>query len=79
MADGLGSLALYQNEESVRGYSLSLIILRLYRSPLPALLESRYGCHSRLGFLPRPPQHMSPGRYGGQSYTPHDAREMVCL
>ena len=41
MADGAGSLALYQSEKSVSGYCLRLIILRVYRFSSLAPLVSR--------------------------------------
>jgi hypothetical protein len=78
MADGPGSLALYQSETSVRAYCLSLIILRVFRFSPPAPPDSRHGCHGRRSLLP-PPQRLYPRRYGGQSGRLHDAREMACL
>jgi hypothetical protein len=55
-----------------------MIILRLYRSPLLHRWIAVTDV-TAAEFSPRPPQHMSPHRYGGQSYRLHDAQEMVCL
>ena len=73
-ADGPCRPALYQTEKSVRGYCLSVIILRVFRCSSLAPRDGRYGWHGRRS-SPRPPQHMDPRRYDGQSYRRYDARD----
>ena len=73
MADGPGSLALYQSEESGRGYALSLIILRLKRSPLLHRWRAATDV-TAAGFSPRPPQQRAPERI-----TLYFANKPVCI